>query len=111
MSRCLGDMMRAMASPRQESESLDVQVLVDSIPALIHTARPDGYLDYFNKPWLEYLGVTLDKVAGLPRNRRYLRVRNSRPQGEWRIPLDVPPESAPSRRKRQHRQVVWIELG
>src|SRR5216683_1282725 len=59
-----GCMMRAMASPRQESESLDVQVLVDSIPALIHTARPDGYLDYFNKPWLEYLGVTLDKVAG-----------------------------------------------
>jgi PAS domain S-box-containing protein len=57
-------MMRAMPSPRRESDSLDVQVLVDSIPALIHTARPDGYLDYFNKPWLEYLGVTLDKVAG-----------------------------------------------
>src|SRR6266699_207988 len=57
-------MMRGMASPRQESDSLDVQVLVDSIPALIHTARPDGYLDYFNKPWLEYLGVTLDKVTG-----------------------------------------------
>jgi len=36
----------------------------DSIPALIHTARPDGYLDYFNKAWLEYLGVTFDKVAG-----------------------------------------------
>src|ERR1700693_4520947 len=59
-----GCMMRAMPSPRQESESLDVQVLVDSIPALIHTARPDGHLDYFNRPWLEYLGVTLDKVAG-----------------------------------------------
>jgi len=56
--------MRAMSSPRRESGSLDVQVLVDSIPALIHTARPDGYLDYFNQPWLEYLGVTLDKVAG-----------------------------------------------
>jgi PAS domain S-box-containing protein len=57
-------MMRAMSSPRRESDSLDVQLLVDSIPALIHTAMPDGYLDYFNKPWLEYLGVTLDKVAG-----------------------------------------------
>jgi PAS domain S-box-containing protein len=57
-------MMRAMVFPREESESLDVQVLVDSIPALIHTARPDGYLDYFNKPWLEYLGVTLHKVTG-----------------------------------------------
>jgi formate hydrogenlyase transcriptional activator len=57
-------MMRVMVSPREEHESLDIQLLVDSIPALIHTARPDGYLDYFNKPWLEYLGVTLDEVAG-----------------------------------------------
>jgi PAS domain S-box-containing protein len=48
----------------QGSERLNAQLLVDSIPALIHTAKPDGYLDYFNKPWLEYLGVTLDKVAG-----------------------------------------------
>jgi PAS domain S-box-containing protein len=57
-------MMRAMSSLRREFDSVDVLLLVDSIPALIHTARPDGYLDYFNKPWLEYLGVTLDKVAG-----------------------------------------------
>jgi PAS domain S-box-containing protein len=59
-----GCMMRAMASPRQDSDSLDVQVLVDSIPALIHTARPDGYIDYFNKRWLEYFGATLDEVVG-----------------------------------------------
>ena len=25
---------------------------VDSTPAFIHTARPDGYLDYFNRGWL-----------------------------------------------------------
>jgi len=59
-----GCIMPAMASSGQGSERLNAQLLVDSIPALIHTARPDGYLDYFNKPWLEYLGVTLDKVAG-----------------------------------------------
>jgi PAS domain S-box-containing protein len=53
-----------MALAGRQSESLNIQLLVDSIPALIHTARPDGYLDYFNKPWLEYLGVTLDKVIG-----------------------------------------------
>src|ERR1700693_4053133 len=56
--------MPAMASPKPESEPLNIQLLVDSISALSHTARPDGYLDYFNKPWLEYLGVSLDKVAG-----------------------------------------------
>jgi len=53
-----------MASSGQGSERLNAQLLVDSIPSLIHTARPDGYLDYFNKPWLEYLGVTLDKMTG-----------------------------------------------
>jgi PAS domain S-box-containing protein len=57
-------MMRAMASPGREFDAVDVQLLVDSIPALIHSARPDGHLDYFNKPWLEYLGATLDKVEG-----------------------------------------------
>jgi len=59
-----GCIMPAMASSGPGSERLNAQLLVDSIPALIHTARPDGYLDYFNKPWLEYLGVTLDKVTG-----------------------------------------------
>ena len=58
-SECI---MPVMASP--ESEFWNIQLLVDSIPALIHTARPDGYLDYFNKPWLEYLGAALDDVAG-----------------------------------------------
>jgi len=60
----VGCIMPAMASSGQGSERLNAQLLVDSIPALIHTAMPDGYLDYFNKPWLEYLGVTLDKVTG-----------------------------------------------
>jgi PAS domain S-box-containing protein len=56
--------MRAMPSAGQQPERLNIQLLVDSIPALIHTARPDGYLDYFNKPWLEYLGATLEQVSG-----------------------------------------------
>jgi formate hydrogenlyase transcriptional activator len=56
--------MRAMASAGQQFKLLNIQLLVDSIPALIHTAMPDGYLDYFNKPWLEYLGATLEQVSG-----------------------------------------------
>jgi PAS domain S-box-containing protein len=59
-----GCIMPAMASSGQGSEGLNAQLLVDSIPALIHTATPDGYIDYFNKPWLEYFGVTLDRVTG-----------------------------------------------
>src|SRR5271154_7023053 len=56
--------MRAMASSGHQPDSPNIQLLVDSIPALIHTSRPDGYLDYFNRPWLEYLGATLEQVSG-----------------------------------------------
>jgi PAS domain S-box-containing protein len=59
-----GCIMPAVASLGQGSVRLNAPLLVDLIPALIHTARPDGYLDYCNKPWLEYLGVALDKVTG-----------------------------------------------
>jgi PAS domain S-box-containing protein len=31
---------------------------------MLHSARPDGYVDFFNKRWLEYLGVSLDDLLG-----------------------------------------------
>src|SRR5207248_7740500 len=37
---------------------------VDTTPAFIHTARPDGYLDYFNRGWLDFLGKSLEEVSG-----------------------------------------------
>jgi hypothetical protein len=33
-------------------------------PALIHTARPDGYLDFFNQGWLNFVGQPLEKLLG-----------------------------------------------
>jgi PAS domain S-box-containing protein len=57
-------MIPAMASRENESQVLNLHILIDSIPALIHTGRPDGYLDYFNRPWLEYLGCCLEDVEG-----------------------------------------------
>jgi hypothetical protein len=45
-------MMLAMAS--SEGESKHSPDIIDSVPTLIHTGRPDGYLDYFNQRWLDY---------------------------------------------------------
>jgi formate hydrogenlyase transcriptional activator len=45
-------------------EFTDLQLLIDSIPALIHTSLPDGYLDYFNQRWLEYVGLRLEDIEG-----------------------------------------------
>jgi formate hydrogenlyase transcriptional activator len=57
-------MMPIMASTAHESESKYLLDFIDSIPALIHTARPDGYLDYFNQFWLEYVGVPQEDLVG-----------------------------------------------
>jgi PAS domain S-box-containing protein len=56
--------MVAMSSPEKEFEPAELQLLNDSIPALIHSSWPDGYLDYFNQRWLEYVGVPMDQLEG-----------------------------------------------
>ena len=61
-SDALNDDLQNIAD-RQGSENR-LRLIIDTTPALIHTSRPDGYLDYFNKRWVEYLGVSLDDVEG-----------------------------------------------
>jgi len=57
-------MIRAMTRQKPDFENLNLPLLIDSIPALIHTALPDGNLDYFNRPWLEYVGVPMSALLG-----------------------------------------------
>ncbi len=40
------------------------RLVIDTTPAMLHSARPDGYLDFFNKRWLEYVGLSLDDMCG-----------------------------------------------
>jgi PAS domain S-box-containing protein len=55
------------ASPTDNSNGWtksEERLIIDTAPTLIHTGRPDGFLDFFNKRWLEYLGVGLKEVQG-----------------------------------------------
>jgi len=45
-------------------QTSDLQLLVDSAPSLIHTGRPDGYLDFLNQTWLRYVGRPLEDLQG-----------------------------------------------
>jgi hypothetical protein len=38
--------------------------IIDSSPALIHTARRDGDLDFFNRTWLDFIGQPLESLLG-----------------------------------------------
>jgi PAS domain S-box-containing protein len=47
-----------------EDQGLFFRQIVDSSPALIHTAGPDGQLDFFNRAWLNFIGQPLEKLLG-----------------------------------------------
>ena len=58
-----------MATPNIESantSAADGQLrrVIDLSPVLIHTAEPDGALDFFNQRLLEYLGVATHEISG-----------------------------------------------
>src|SRR5260370_16755912 len=48
----------------RRDQTSDLQLLVDSAPSLIHTSRPDGYLDFFNQTWVTYVGRPLEDLQG-----------------------------------------------
>jgi formate hydrogenlyase transcriptional activator len=50
--------------PGESQHQIDARLVVDVSPALLFSARPDGYLDYFNERVREYLGVPHDAIAG-----------------------------------------------
>jgi len=90
---------------------------------------PDGYLDYFNQRWLQYVGLPIEDLLGwkwtavihpedvgaivekwhfsIANGEPFLHeARVRRANGEYRWML---PQSSRARRIRPNCQVVWIE--
>lgn len=40
-----------------EQSERELRELADSMPQIVWTARPDGYVDYYNKRWYEFTGL------------------------------------------------------
>jgi formate hydrogenlyase transcriptional activator len=53
-----------MASQGHKSEIVNLHLIIDSTPALIHSGPPDGRLDFFNQYWLDFVGLSLDHLLG-----------------------------------------------
>src|SRR6267378_7312112 len=51
-------------SARLASSEDPLQLIIDTAPSLIHTALPDGSLDFFNRRWLEYVDLPLTDLLG-----------------------------------------------
>jgi hypothetical protein len=49
-------------------QTSDFQLLINSTPILVDTARPDGYLDFFNQTWLSYVGQLLENLFAIKKD-------------------------------------------
>ncbi len=47
-----------------EARLAGITMLAEAIPQIVWSARPDGFLDYFNRRWSEYTGLGLDESIG-----------------------------------------------
>jgi len=69
LTRANEDLKLEIAYRKQAEEAVkqaegSLRFVLDTTPALIHSARPDGYLDYFNQRWLSYVGLSLEDLQG-----------------------------------------------
>ncbi len=53
-----------LASREVEEAQLLFKSVVDNVPELAWTARPDGFIDYYNQRWYEYTGTAPEQMMG-----------------------------------------------
>ena len=55
---------RGEAATRAQIAEQETRQTIDTVPALIARYRPDGFMDFRNKNWREYTGLSQDNFAG-----------------------------------------------
>ncbi|GHO63402.1 hypothetical protein KSC_022940 [Ktedonobacter sp. SOSP1-52] len=48
---------------RKHAEA-EIHALIDTIPQLVWTGQPDGYVDAYNQSWCDYTGLSADEARG-----------------------------------------------
>ena len=67
----MSDAVSRSAAYDLSSGAVDLAILpdqyrlaIDTLPGLVWTALPDGHIDFLNRRWLEYTGLTLEQASG-----------------------------------------------
>jgi PAS domain S-box-containing protein len=53
---------RFSAECKLQASEASFRHLADAMPQIVFTAQPDGSLDYYNKRWFDYTGMTFDQT-------------------------------------------------
>ena len=55
---------RKIAEEKLHESEKGFRQLADAMPQIVWTARPDGWIDYYNQRWFDYTGMTLEETEG-----------------------------------------------
>lgn len=65
LNRQLLEKIKLLKEQDQTLEKIkEFKFLADSIPQIVWTSRPDGFLDYYNQHWIEYTGMSIEETQG-----------------------------------------------
>jgi formate hydrogenlyase transcriptional activator len=86
-----------------------IRLIIDTTPALIHSALLDGSLDFFNERWLIFLGLPLEDVQGWRWTATIHPEDRDAFVAEWRAALaSGEPFEAESRVRRADGEYRWV---
>ena len=55
---------RRIAEQALEASERNLSMIINTMPALAWSARPDGAAEFFNQRWLDYTGLSMEKSRG-----------------------------------------------
>src|SRR5580692_4200061 len=55
---------RKRAEDRLRSSERDLRTIINTIPMLAWSARPDGFCDFLNQRWLDFTGLSAEQARG-----------------------------------------------
>src|SRR6202795_257979 len=61
---CEDPRMASLPHGEEPEDVQDIRLVVDTIPTLAWSARPDGSADFFNQRWLDYIGLSAEQALG-----------------------------------------------
>ncbi len=91
-------------------ESADrTRLIIDTVPAQLWTESPEGVVDFVNRRWIDYTGMTLEEAVGSGWNRMVHPDDIERVLSKWRkLIAEGKPREIESRLRRSDGEYRWF---
>jgi PAS domain S-box-containing protein len=92
----------------KESEDR-TRLIIDTVPAQLWTETPEGVVDFVNRRWVDYTGMTLEQAVGSGWNRMVHPDDLERVLSKWRkLISEGKPREIESRLRRSDGEYRWF---